>query len=39
MWDRFENAVEEVGIGGGRNCMSLLTIQEGSENMDNGAEV
>lgn len=39
MWDGLENAMEEVGIGGGRNCMSLLTIQERSENMDNGAEV
>lgn len=35
----FEKAVEEGAIGGGRKWMSLLTLQESSENTERGAEV
>lgn len=38
-WERFEKAVEEGAIGGGRKWMSLLTLQESSKNTERGAEV
>lgn len=38
-WEGLEKAVEEGTIGGGRKWMSLLTLQESSENTECGAEV
>lgn len=36
--ERFANAVEEVATGGRKKCVSLLTLQESSENKEYGAE-
>lgn len=38
-WEGFGKAVEEGAVGGGRKWMSLLTLQESSENTECGAEV
>lgn len=38
-WERFGKAVGEGAVGGGRKWMSLLTLQESSENTECGAEV
>lgn len=37
-WEGFENALEAAATGGGK-CVSLLTLQESSENKEYGAEV